>query len=196
MGVGCEAKAALIVGMKDYKSHFTQLDYKRAFGSGSFRNAELVTDVFSEIFSQNPPENLVHMTDTKLDRLIVRIGRSKKVMEMQAVLAEERKEGEASLNALADIFFAQLQKIGIAPPNKGNVYAKRYEEWWAYCGTEVDTKRTGIALEPPMPIAKGLFHASSAPLENIVFTPENTFYSDLRFLFRNGKIQCEHGNDI
>ncbi len=196
MGACCKAKTEVVIEMKNHKSYFTKQDYERAFKSGSFRNDDFVAKTFSEIFSNYPPENLVHMTGTQLDKLVGRIKHSKRVMDMQQIIAEERKEGEASLNALADILFAQLQKLGIAPQNKDKIYSKRYGEWWAYCRTDMDNKKTGIIFEPSMPIAKGLFHASSMPLEKIVFAPENTFYSDLPFLFRNGELECEHGADV
>ena len=86
-----------------------------------------------------------------------------------------------------------MQKLGIAPQDKKQIYYKPYQEVWAYCNTDIDTRRFGGVLEPPVPIARGLFDPQ-IPLENIFFTPENTFYSDLPALFRSRRLACEHGH--
>jgi len=174
-------------------TNFTREDFERAFGSVSVHNRPLFVDTFTQVFSAHPPEDLVGMPPETLDLVVSELAKRADVRRVQDVIAEEVVHGEESLRHLAAISFGQLQKLGIAPSDKRKIYYKPYQEAWAYCGTDVDTKRADGKFEPSMPIAKGLFEPR-IPLENIFFMPENTFYSDLPSLYMDGRLACQHGH--
>lgn len=175
------------------KTHFTREDFERAFGTGSFFGKRLLIDTFTGIFTEHPPEALVKMPPNRLDSLIRELARRDDIREIQETIASEVRHGEDNLQHLLYVTFGQLQKLGIAPQDKRQVYYKPYQEVWAYCGTDLDSRNFAGVFDPPIPIAKGLFDPH-IPQENIFFTPENTFYSDLPSLFRDRRIACVHGN--
>lgn len=175
------------------KTHFTREDFERAFGTGSFFDKHLLIDTFTSIFTENPPGELVEMPPVRFDLLVKQLAQRDDIREVQETIASEVRHGEENLQHLVFITFGQLQKLGIAPQDKRQIYYKPYQEIWAYCGTDIDARRFAGVFEPPKPIAKGLFDPK-IPLENIFFTPENTFYSDLPSLFRDRRLVCGHGH--
>ena len=175
------------------KTHFTREDFERAFGTGSFFDKHLLIDTFTRIFTEHPPGELIGMPPARLDSLIKQLAHRDDVREVQETIASEIRYGEENLQHLVFITFGQLQKLGIAPQDKKQIYYKPYQEVWAYCGTDIDARRFAGVFEPPIPIAKGLFDPQ-IPLENIFFTPENTFYSDLSSLFGDRRLACGHGH--
>ena len=162
------------------KTHFTRKDYERALGSGSYRD-RIIMEIFRSFFKRYTIQNLLNMRESKLDALVRKLSESEEARVVQDTIAEEVKEGEKTLFHISNTLFTQLQKLRMAPSDKNKIYDKPYQEVWAYC----DTSRKRIA--------KGLFDPS-LPLENIFFTPENTFYSDLSRAYRKGRLACEHGS--
>lgn len=162
------------------KKTFNPADFERALESGAFANL-LVVSTFTDVFSRYTPRLLVRMPQQTLDVVIGKLVQREDVKQMQSLIQNEIVDGENTLKFISTLIFSQLQKVNIAPLDKGSIYPKPYQEVEAYCNTN------GVR------VARGLFEPT-IQLEAICFSPENTFYSDLPRIFRGDYLVCEHGS--